>query len=215
MATQTLIKAKEVITDGIFRPAPVTTNFDQNLIAPYIALAEEANTVRLLGQELYEDMISEQNPNASNYNPDAGALVQKFPTNAAYEALWVKFLLRYEGLIVYNYALPFIGLQTTPQGVLLKNTEYAENAGLEGIKFLQDTIQKPIDDLEPRIKDYLCENKGDFPLFNAAKYCPECLTFDSDSPLHEGCGCGYTARCGKRCKTCEAGRNSSTKIIFY
>jgi len=105
MPTETLIKPLEVVTDGIFRPAPTTTNFDANLIAPFIASAEEGNTIRILGKDLYEAMIAAQNPNVSNYNPDAGALVQKFPTNAFYETLWTKYLLRYEGLICYATAL--------------------------------------------------------------------------------------------------------------
>jgi hypothetical protein len=207
MPTETLIKPIEVVTDGIFRPSNLSTNFDQNLIAPYIALAEEANTVRILGVDLYEDMILNQNPLPSNYNPNAGAIVLKFPTVPEYELLWTKFLLRYEGLIVVNYALPFIGLQTSTQGVLLKNTEFAENAGIEGIKFLQDTIQKPIDDLEPRIKDYLCKNKGDFEKFDSS-VCP--CNEEASS-----CKCGYYEEYKKPCKLCKIGRDSSTKIIFY
>ena len=207
MPTETLIKAEEVVTDGIFRPSNLSTNFDQNLISPYIALAEEANTVRILGVDLYEDMIANQNPLPSNYNPNAGAIVLKFPTVPAYENLWVKFLLRYEGLIVVNYALPFIGLQTSTQGVLLKNTEFAENAGIEGIKFLQDTLQKPIDDLEPRIKDFLCTNAADYEKFDSSK-CP-CKEVESS------CSCGYYEEYKKPCKICKTGRNSSTKIIFY
>jgi hypothetical protein len=207
MPTETLIKPIEVVTDGIFRPSNLSTNFDQNLISPYIALAEEANTVRILGVDLYEDMILNQNPLPSNYNPNAGAIVLKFPTVPEYELLWTKFLLRYEGLIVVNYALPFIGLQTSTQGVLLKNTEFAENAGIEGIKFLQDTIQKPIDDLEPRIKDYLCKNKGDFEKFDSS-VCP--CNEEASS-----CKCGYYEEYKKPCKLCKIGRDSSTKIIFY
>jgi hypothetical protein len=206
MPTETLIKAEEVVTNGIFRPSNLSTNFDQNLIAPYIALAEEGNTVRILGVDLYEDMILNQNPLPSNYNPNAGAIVLKFPTNTAYENLWTKFLLRYEGLIVVNYALPFIGLQTSTQGVLLKNTEFAENAGIEGIKFLQDTIQKPIDNLEPRIQDFLCKNKGDYLKFDSSK----CPCKDNVS-----CSCGYYEEHKKPCKLCTNRRDSSTKIIFY
>lgn len=206
MPTETLIKAEEVVTNGIFRPSNLSTNFDQNLIAPYIALAEEGNTVRILGVDLYEDMILNQNPLPSNYNPNAGAIVLKFPTNAAYENLWTKYLLRYEGLITVNYALPFIGLQTSTQGVLLKNTEFAENAGIEGIKFLQDTIQKPIDDLEPRIEYFLCKNKGDYLKFDSSK----CPCKDNVS-----CSCGYYEEHKKPCKLCTNRRDSSTKIIFY
>jgi len=206
----TLIQAQEVVNDGIFRPAPLTTQFDPNLVSPFIGLAEEKNVIRLLGQALYDDMIAEQNPNISNYNPNAGALVQKFPTNANYETLWTRLLLRYEGLVVYQYSLPFIGMHTTPQGILLNNTEYAENAGLEGVKFLQTTIQKHIDDLEPLINAFLCNNKADYPLFDSDKMCDECC---NDS--YNYCSCGYSLNYNKPCPSCKKGRNSSTKIIFY
>jgi hypothetical protein len=211
MPTETLIKPLEVVTDGIFRPAPTTTNFDANLIAPFIASAEEGNTIRILGKDLYEAMIAAQNPNVSNYNPDAGALVQKFPTNAFYETLWTKYLLRYEGLICYATALPFIGLKTTSQGILINNTEYADNAGIQGVKFMQDTIQRHIDNLEPLINAYLCDNKADYPTFESSKLCADCCDDCNDSY----CGCGYSLNYNKPCPTCKTGRNSSTKIIFY
>ena len=194
----TLIQAQEVVNDGIFRPAPNTAHFDPTLIGPHIASAEEGNTIRLLGLELFEDMVLQQNPVISNYNPNAGALVQKFPTNAVYEALWTKYLMRYEGLIVYAAALPFIGVQTTTQGLLINDTEYARNAGIEGVKFMQDTIQRHIDNLEPLITNYLCKNSTDFTLFDD-KDCKKCEDDCKDMA----------------CQTCNKGRNSSTKIIFY
>ncbi len=207
MATQTLIKPQEIVTDGIFRPSNISSNFDQNLISPYIAWAEEGNVIRLLGLELYDAMILAQNPLPSNYNPSAGTIVLKFPNNPAYESLWTKYLLRYEGLICVITALPFIGYQVTSQGVLLKSTEYAENAGREGITFLIDPLQKIVDDMEPRIKDYLCKNKNELPLYDD-KDCPKCSNSIN-------CNCGYLSKYGESCPKCITGRDSSTKIIFY
>lgn len=205
---ETLIKAAEVVTDGIFRPSNITTNFDQNLLAPFIGFAEEGFTIRVLGVSLYNDMVLNQNPAPSNYNPAAGPIVQKFPTAPNYEELWTKYLLRYSGLIVVNYSLPFIGLQTSSQGVLLKNTEFAENAGIEGVKYLQDQLQKTIDDMEPRINSFLCDNKGDFLEFDSDTFCKSCNS-------GEYCNCGYYEHYKKTCPKCIKGRDSSTKIIFY
>lgn len=208
MATQTLIKPQEIVTDGIFRPSNLASNFDQNLISPYIAWAEEGNVIRLLGQDLFDAMLAAQNPLPSNYNENAGPIVQKFPNDPNYEALWTKYLLRYEGLICVITALPFIGYQVTSQGVLLKNTEYAENAGREGITFLIDPLQKIVDDMEPRITSYLCDNKAEFPLYDS-KGCPSC------SEHLETCSCGYAQKYLKSCPKCITGRDSSTKVIFY
>lgn len=216
MATKTLIKPEEIITDGIFRPSNVSTNFDKNLVAPYIAFAEEGNTIGLLGLELYEDMVDKQNTNISNYNPDAGPIVLKFPNDPNYETLWTKFLLRYEGLICVNYALPFIGVQLTPKGPLYKSAEYGENGGIEAIKFLQGNLQKPIDDMEPRLEAWLCENAADYPLFKAEERCKNCHGYEQNGgDCLSVCQCGYYDEYKTTCPNCDKGRESSNGVIFY
>jgi hypothetical protein len=208
----TLIKPQEVVNGGIFRPAPTNARFDINLIAPHILTAEERFLIPILGQALYDDMVAEQNAAVSNYNPDAGALVDKFiaPAPVAYETLWTKYLLRYLGYVVYYQSLPFIGVQVSSKGVFYNDSEFASNGGEKSIKFLQDTMLQNIDNLRELIKTYLCDNKGSYPLFDA-KDCPCSSSDDCGCECH----CGYYNQFGIPCKTCKTGKNTSTNILFY
>jgi hypothetical protein len=108
-----LIKPQEVVNTGIYRAAPVNTRFDINIISPHIQSAEERFIVPILGTALYNDMVANQNTAVSNYNPDAGALVAKFPLNPAYEALWTTYVLRYLGYVIYYEALPYLTFQVS------------------------------------------------------------------------------------------------------
>lgn len=207
-----LIKPAEVINGGIFKAAPLNNRFDQTLISPHILPAELRYLPKLLGQDLYDDMISKQNASVSNYNINVGAIVQKFPTEAAYETLWTKYLLLFVGSIVFNQSLPYINTQVGSQGVFFNDSEFAANAGIQGVKYLQTENQKTIDDLEGIIKDYLCDNKADFTLFDD-KDCPCCD--DCNDGCGDNCHCGYWNKYFKACPTCKRGKNSSSKIIFY
>ena len=205
MVTPTLIQPKEIVTDGIFRPTNVSTRFDNKLLAPFIPYAEETYLVDKIGSDFYDALVAAQNTDPANYNPAAGALVAKFPSNADYETLWTKLLYRYNALIVVNYALPFIGAQVTTQGVMFKNTEYAENGGIDAVKYLQNEIQKTIDKLDLRLIDYLCKNKATYPLFDSSQHCEE--DCNCDNPHEDG-------ECSE-CNKSKTKRNSTFKIVTY
>ena len=210
-----LIKPQEVVNTGIYRAAPVNTRFDINIISPHIQSAEERFVIPILGMSLYNDMVFYQNPNVSNYNPDAGLIVKKFPTVSAYEDLWEKYLLRFIGYVIYYEALPYLTFQVSSKGIFTNDSEFASNGGLASVKFMQDNTLQKIDNLKPLIEKYLCDNKIDLPLFDA-KHC-ECHTCES----HDSCGCGYGDVCGYflragfYCNTCRTRKNNSTNIILY
>jgi hypothetical protein len=102
----TLIKPAEVVNTGTFRAAPVNARFDINVISPHIQSAEERFIIPILTKDLYNDMVAQQNPLISNYNPDAGALVDKFLglSLANYESLWELYLLRLVSYCVYYFS---------------------------------------------------------------------------------------------------------------
>jgi hypothetical protein len=205
----TLIKAEEIVNTGIFRPAPVTARFDINIISPHVADSEERFVVPVLGINLYDDMVLNQNTAISNYNPDVGAIVQKFPLFPFYETLWTKYLMRYVANCVFYESLPFIVLQVSSKGMFVNNSEFAQNGGVQGAKFMQDTILQRIDSQKELILDYLCKNKADFPLFDSEKKCPcnneeECGACD--------CNCGILGGC-ERCN--KVYKNNKLNILFY
>ena len=214
---QTLIKPQEVVNTGLYRAAPVNARFDINLISPYILSTEERFLIPVLGRAFYDDLVAEQNTAVSNYNPDAGALVNKFvpPAPAPYETLWVSYLLRYAAYTVYYEALPFITFQVASKGIFLNDSEFAQNGGAQAFKIMQDNMMQKIDNLKEYLVKFLCQNKGDYPLFDAKKHCP------CDSGCDDcGCGsnpylCNYYSIYGVYCNSCQNKRNPSTNIIFY
>lgn len=210
---QTLIKPGEVVNTGIYRPAPVTARFDVNQISPHIKDSEERFLQPLLGVALYQDMILQQNTVESNYNPSVGPIVQKFiaPAPAIYETFWVQYLMRYTAYAVYYEVLPYLTIQVSSKGIYQNDSEFAQNAGVQGVRFLQDNMMQRIDNLKPLIENFLCENKTDLPLFDA-KNCP---CEDDCGGCHTICNCGYWNMTGKHCHACETKKNTSTNIIFY
>jgi hypothetical protein len=203
----TLIKPAEVVNTGVYRPAPTTARFDVNVIAPHVLSAEERFLLPVLGVDLYDDLVLNQNAAESNYNPSVGAIVLKFPNDPAYELLWVNYLMRYTAYSVFYEVLPFLAVQVSSKGIYQNDSEFAQNSGIGGVRFLQDNMMQKIDNLKPLLESYLCKNKTTFLLFDSS-LCPcydEC----------EVCDCGYYQRTGKNCRTCATGKNSSTNIIFY
>lgn len=204
MAATTLIKPSEVINGGVVRSTPLNSRFDQQLLGVHIKIAEERFLIDVLCADLYNDMIAQQNPNESNYNSNIGAIVQKFPSNAAYETLWVEHLLYYTSNAVLYQALPNIAMQIGSNGIFLNASNMAENAGVKGLTFWQDTIQQSLDVKKQTIENFLCSNQSDYPLYPTDR-CDNC----------EGCGhtqenCkGYT-ECRKANKT-----SKNTGIILY
>jgi len=214
-----LIKPQEVVNTGIYRAALVNARFDINQISPHIQSAEERHLIHILGTALYNDMVLVQNTAVSNYNPDAGALVDKFPADPNYETLWTMYLLRFNSYIVWYEALPFITMNVTSKGIYQNDSEFATNGGLSAMKFMQDTMMQRMENLKDIIKDYLCQNKASYPLFNSS-HCPCGSCGSCESECGCGAGAGHWCNCGAYgmygfCRTCKRHKNNSTNIIFY
>lgn len=175
----TLIKAKEIVNQGIFKGAPYNNRFDQSILAPNIHLAEDRFLKTFICKAFYEDLVAQKNTIPSNYNAELGALVQAYPSNAAYETLWTQYLLPYLSRAVLCLSLPSVTLQVGNNGVMLNNSEYAQNSGLSGMKFLMDNELSNTEQRKPIIIKFLCDNKADYPLFCRSNFC-ECSEDNED-----------------------------------
>lgn len=182
-----LIRSVEVVRQGTARPAPLNVQFDTLLLDPHLADAEERWLVPMLCRELYEDMITQRNTNNANYNPDFGPIVAMFPTNAAYEALWIKYLYRYTAQAVVVEALPFIYAQIGSNGVFMPTMTNNQPASMRDVQFLRTEMTNRLDATRELIESYLCENKQDFTLYPQSRC--KCKT---------GCTCDVCKRSIKR-----------------
>jgi len=170
----TLIKVQEVVNTGILKATPLSSRFDASLLSPWLDIAEKRFLKTFICTDFYNEMIANMNPLPSNYNIDLGPIELKFPTDANLENLWTQFLLPYLSLSVYYVALPNISLQTGSNGLFFNNTDFSQNAGLDGLKFMQNTQLQNLNDLKPSIINYLCDNAALFPLFCRSGVCIEC-----------------------------------------
>lgn len=169
----TLIKPKEVVNNGILRPAPLTARFDEQLIAAHIQVAEEKHIIPVLGRDFYDALVASQNASACNYLPPL-PLVDKFPNDPLYESLWVGYLYQLVARSVFLTALPYIGIQTGANGIYLNNSEYSQNAGIQGLKFLQDNERDAVLAMRQATLNFLCRNYTDYQLFDADENCETC-----------------------------------------
>lgn len=166
-----LIKPNEVVNGGIAKNTALTTRLDATIFSNKIAYAMSLYVVDVLGKKLYDDMCNVQNLQDCNYNLAQGAIVLKFPNNANYEKLWKELLYEYCAESVYIKSLPNIAIQSAGAGLFFNNSQHAENAGLDGVKYLSDDVEQKLRHYKRLITNYLCENSPNFTLYDSSK-CP-------------------------------------------
>lgn len=169
----TLIQPHEVVNGGVLKATPANVRFDITLIAQHIQDAEELHVLPILGADLLADMRTKKAGAVSQYNTDVAPLVPAFADadDAAYEALWKAHLMRFCAWAVYYEALPFLAVSVGVNGLYQTKTEYADNVGTVGAKFLQDQVRRRLESMRSAIETYLCANKSDFPLWDSSA-CP-------------------------------------------
>lgn len=128
----------------------------------------------ILTEDFYGVLEAAKSASASNYNASLGATAQAFPSAAAYETLWTEHLREFCAVAVLYEALPFVGMQIQAGGLYLNEGQYGQNAGLAGIKFMQDTLMSKLEVKAEGLKSWLCSCAAALDGFNpsATDYCP-------------------------------------------
>jgi hypothetical protein len=172
MAT-TLIQPSEVVNGGIVRPAPAGSRFDAHLVSAHIYDAEQRFVVPVLSSAFHVTLMQAQNSAASQYNANLGSTAAKF-TSTAYETLWTEHLREYCAAAVLYESLPWIALQVGANGLYFNDNQFGQNAGLEGAKFMQDTLLRKIETKRKRLEQFLCTCASNLDGFStsAVEYCP-------------------------------------------
>ena len=160
-----IISAFEVLAGGVLRQTSLESRMDQGEIAQHIEDAELRYVKPILGDTFYSNLVSTKLTDSCNYNEDKGALIYKYANTQSVdtkEYKFKKYLYKLCALAVYHQALPFIGVKSTNQGVMLNNTEFAQNVGFEGIRFLQQQIMDNISARQTELTKYLEAKKDIF-----------------------------------------------------
>jgi hypothetical protein len=156
-----LISPGEVVRGGIARPSPADVALDATLISPHIAAAEYRWVLPTLTEPLYAALLANKGTSTAFALP-------------AYQALWDAHLKGLCAEAALYEAAPFIVIQAGSNGLYLNNNEYGNNAGIDGLKFYQDTLRQRLEINARRMRDWLCSCAAALPAFDSsAAGCPE------------------------------------------
>lgn len=161
----TVLKAVEITSSGIFRGAPVSGRFDAFLTAPHIIDAEREYLLPIVGRDMWGDMIAKRGSSACNYNTAIGIEVEAFPNDANYELLWTTHLFEFISLATYWFALPYIHTQVHSAGTVNINDQFHRSAPQQQIDRLQNQTADTLGKRAYEITQWLCTNIADYPLF--------------------------------------------------
>jgi hypothetical protein len=184
------LKAMEVARGGSIRITPIDTQFDPNLLAPFVDNAERRYIRDVIGAAFFEQLKANRTAGVINYNPAFGLIVPAF-ANADLEALFIDGkLFELMGFSIIEESLSFSHFKITSAGVQVNQVNYMQAAGGNDMRYLKDTLKDKIQFLQREVLDYLCAN--------SALYTP----FDFDPDTY--------------CKTCKPkNKNISTLPIIY
>lgn len=165
-----LIQPLEVIQGGTARPSPADIRLDKTLVSPHIQAAEYRWVRPALGESFYATLVAEKGESSAF-------------TTTAYQALWDTHLKGLCANSTLYEASPYIVMQLGTNGLYLIDNEYGKNAGMDGVKFYQDTLRQRIMLQQNMMKDWLCTSADSLTGFSSSAIgCPEsdCSSDETD-----------------------------------
>jgi hypothetical protein len=163
---QTLLYPNEIIGFGVGKPSPLASRMSADSVAPHLLQLELIWLEPVLGKKMLDDMKSKMS-GASNNNPNAGAIVVKFPNDPNYETLFEDYILPYMGNAFSVYYLPFSKVTIGANGAQTLTMANANPAETSDLIRLESTLKDNALVLRKRILDFLCENKANYPLYDS------------------------------------------------
>jgi hypothetical protein len=171
---RTLIKANEIVNQGILKAAPLSNRFDASLLASHLDMAETRFLKTFINDAFFKDLLLQRNANQINYNIKIGPIEVGFPTNADYEELFSQYLYPYIARSTVYEAYPFIAVQIGSNGLFLNDAGYGQNSGVKTMNLYRDSMLQTLNGSKPLIIDFLCANKDKYPLWDDTKFCRDC-----------------------------------------
>ena len=125
---------------------------DDNLIMPYILLAQDMNILPVLGTDLYEKLKSD---------------VQGGSLTGAYKTLVETYIQPALVQFAFSTLAPYLRLRFSNNSVVVMGaTEQSSSATYDDIKPLMDTATDAAEFYRQRLIDYIRNNESSFPEFS-------------------------------------------------
>lgn len=171
-----LIQPLEVIQGGTARPSPADIRLDKTLVSPHVQAAEYRWVVPALGESFYAALVAEKGTSSAF-------------TTSAYQTLWDSHLKSLCANSVLYEASPYIVMQLGTNGLYLIDNEYGKNAGMDGVKFYQDSLRQRITLQQNMMKDWLCSSAANLPAFSSSAIgCPDTDCGNDEDELYNDFG---------------------------
>lgn len=171
-----LIQPLEIIQGGTARPSPADIRLDKTLVSPHIAAAEYRWVRPALGESFYATLVAEKGESSAF-------------TTTAYQSLWDNHLKSLCANATLYEASPYIVMQLGTNGLYLIDNEYGQNAGMDGVKFYQDTLRQRITLQQSMMKEWLCASASNLTGFSSSAIgCPDSDCVDSEEDFYNDFG---------------------------
>lgn len=172
------LKPVEAVRGGYIRITPTDTQFDPNLLAPFIDNAERRYVRNLIGADFFDQLKANRTANTINYNTAFGAIQAAF-ADADLEALFLDGkLFDLLGFAVLEESLSFTHFKITSAGVQVTQANFAQAATGNDMRYLKDTLKDKIQFLQKEVITYLCDNSALYEPFDfdPDEICQTCKT---------------------------------------
>lgn len=171
-----LIQPLEIIQGGTARPTPGDIRLDKTLVSPHIQAAEYRWVRDSLGESFYSTLVADKGESTAF-------------TTTAYQSLWDNHLKSLCANATLYEAAPYIVMQLGTNGLYLIDNEYGQNAGMDGVKFYQDTLRQRITLQQSMMKEWMCASATSLTGFSSSAIgCPDSDCVDSEEDFYNDFG---------------------------
>jgi len=176
------IKPLEVVRGGYIRITPTDTQFDPNLLAPFVDNAERRYVRNLIGAKFFDQLKANRTAGIINYNTAFGPVVPAFANTDLEDLFLDGKLFDLLGFAVLEESLSFAHFKITSAGVQVTQANFATPATGNDMRYLKDTLKDKIQFLQEEVLTYLCDNSALYlPFdFEPEGKCPYCKKKDKN-----------------------------------
>ena len=135
-------KVKFISTQLLKENTTIQDNVDDDILVPYIYMAQDINLQQVLGSSFY-DRLKEGVVN-NDLNADETKLIKDFIQPMIIQ--WSLYRI-----------LPHLMFKLTNKSVSKESSEWSQNSELNEMKYLRDDIRNDAEFLTKRLQEYLCD----------------------------------------------------------
>ena len=141
-----------ISVDYLKEHTTINNNVDTNLLNSPIWEAQEINVHQIIGTKLYKKLLNLVNTNQITD-----------PANVKYKELLDDYVQPVVTYWAWLYSLPYLAMKAVNKGVQRQVDENSNNANLDEVHYLEESIRDKADFFSQRLADFLQQNSSDYP----------------------------------------------------